>query len=268
MGSGQSGKGLSEAALVAATGVSPRKLIRLRQDGFIQILEGRHGRGQGGGTTPIEYAPSAVAAINRYNELSRTERRWRMWLEDYPVRIAPDLAKTFDRISAARQQISTLSDIERMIPGSLLKSASDLALQTIFRGLGDNDLQSLATLLVCVCLGIKLPLFDEPNPKEFQVFKYAFGLPAYWQLPPGLFDVFPYLYDQLRKAKDRHKAAGLRWHREPATDGLAYQHETSRTRIWHIPRHCGDRYPNLSRTGSKQASRVRQKQRLTIPNNG
>jgi hypothetical protein len=73
-------------------------------------------------------------------------------------------------------------------------------LRTIFRGLSDDDLRSLTTLLTCVILGIRLPMFDEPNPYPFQVFKRALGLPREWQMPPGLFDVFPYLHEQILNA--------------------------------------------------------------------
>jgi hypothetical protein len=43
-------------------------------------------------------------------------------------------------------------------------------------------------------------MFDEPNPYPFQVFKRAFGLPREWQMPPGLFDVFPHMHEQIRNA--------------------------------------------------------------------
>jgi hypothetical protein len=43
-------------------------------------------------------------------------------------------------------------------------------------------------------------VFDEPNPSPFQIFKRAFGLPKEWQLPPGLFDVFPYMHEQIKNA--------------------------------------------------------------------
>jgi hypothetical protein len=71
-------------------------------------------------------------------------------------------------------------------------------LRTIFRGLSDDDLRSLTTVVICVVLGIKLPMFDEPNPYPFQVFKRALGLPREWQMPPGLFDVFPYMHEQIK----------------------------------------------------------------------
>jgi hypothetical protein len=94
------GKRLSEAALLAATGISRRKLIRRRQQGLVLTIEPRHGLGRGRGTTPLEYPLTAVATINRDKELSQTfrnigERRWRLWLEGKPVRIAPDLADSW-----------------------------------------------------------------------------------------------------------------------------------------------------------------------------
>ena len=201
-------KRLSEAALIAATGISHRKLTRRRQQGLVPTIEPRHGLGRGRGTTPLEYPLTAVATINRDNELSQTfkdvgERRWRLWLEGKPVRIAPDLADRLGRLRVVTSEIKTLSDIETKIPASLWRPANlprGHSLRTIFRRLSDDDLHSLTTLLICVVLGIRLPTFDEPNPHPFRVFKRALGLPREWQMPPGLFDVFPYMHEQIRNA--------------------------------------------------------------------
>ena len=201
-------KRLSEAALIAATGISRRKFIRRRQQGLIPTIETRHGLGPGRGTTPIEYPLTAIATINRLNQLSQTyrnvgEQRWRMWLEGYPVRIAPDLADTLRRFKAVASKIKTLSDIETKIPARLWKPANlprGHPLRTIFRGLSDDDLRSLTTLIICVGLGIRLPMFDERNPYPFRIFKRTFGLPKEWQMPPGLFDVFPYMQQQILNA--------------------------------------------------------------------
>ena len=198
-------KRLSEAALIAATGISRRKLIRRRQQGLVPTIEPRHGLGRGRGTTALEYPLTAVATINRDKELSQTlkdlgERRWRLWLEGKPVRIAPDLADRLGRLRAVTSEIKTLSDIET-IPASLWKPINmprGHPLRTIFRGLSDNDLRSLTTLLICVVLGIRLPLFDESNLSAFRIFKRAFGLPKAWEMPPGLFDVFPYMHEQIK----------------------------------------------------------------------
>jgi hypothetical protein len=43
-------------------------------------------------------------------------------------------------------------------------------------------------------------MLDEPNPSPFKIFKRAFGLPKEWQMPPGLFDVFPYMHEQIKNA--------------------------------------------------------------------
>jgi hypothetical protein len=115
----------------------------------------------------------------------------------------PRPCRHVDKFKAVRSEIKTLSDIEKKIPASLWKPINmprGHPLRTIFRGLSDDDLRSLTTLLICVVLGIRLPLFDEPNPAAFQIFKRAFGLPKEWQMPPGLFDVFPYMHEQIRNA--------------------------------------------------------------------
>jgi hypothetical protein len=65
-------KRLSEAALIAATGISHRKLTRRRQQGLVPTIEPRHGLGRGRGTTSLEYPLTAIA-IN-LNELSQTFR--------------------------------------------------------------------------------------------------------------------------------------------------------------------------------------------------
>ena len=177
-------KRLNEAALIAATGISRRKFIRRRQQGLIPTIEPRHGLGPGRGTTPIEYPLSAIATVNRLIELSETfkdigERRWRLWLEDRAVRIAPDLADTLGRLRAVASEIKSLSDIETKILHVSVWTPPNMPrghpLRTIFRGLSDNDLRSLTTMLICVVLGIRLPVFDEPNPYAFQVFKRAVG---------------------------------------------------------------------------------------------
>jgi hypothetical protein len=147
-----------------------------------------------------------VSKINRLKELRRefkkvVEWRWRLWLEGYPVRIAPDLADTLGQLRPITSKIKTLSDIETKIPASLWRPAKmprGHPLRTIFRDLSDNDLRSLTTLLTCVNLGIRLPVFDEPNPYPFQIFKRAFGLPREWQMPPALFDVFPSMHEQIK----------------------------------------------------------------------
>ena len=201
-------KGLSEAELIAATGISQRELTRRRQQGLILAIEPRHGLGHARGSTPLEYPLTAIATINRHNELSQTikdvgERRWRLWLECYPVRIAPDLADTLGRFKAVTSEIKTLNDIETKIPANLWKPTNlprSHPLRTIFRSLTDDDLHSLTTLLICVVLGIRLPLFDEPNPYPFKIFKRAFGLPKEWRMPAGLFDVFPHMHEQIKNA--------------------------------------------------------------------
>src|ERR1700722_11614061 len=136
-------KRLSEAALVAATGISHRKLTRRRQQGLVPTIEPRHGLGRGRGTTALEYPLTAVATINRDNELSQTfrnigERRWRLWLEGEPVRIAPDLADMLGQLRAVTSEIKTLSDLETKIPVSLWRPAKlprGHPLRTIFHGL-------------------------------------------------------------------------------------------------------------------------------------
>ena len=191
-------KRLSEAELIAITGISRRELTRRRQQGLILAIEPRHGLGRGRGTTSLEYPLTAIATIKRLNELSQTfkdvgERRWRLWLEGKPVRIAPDLADTLGQFKAVRSEIKTLSDIETKIPASVWKPANmprGHPLRRILRGLSDDDLHSLTTLLICVAVGIRLPVFDEPNPSPFQIFKRAVGLPKERQMPAGFFESF------------------------------------------------------------------------------
>ena len=125
-----------------------------------------------------------------------------LWLED-SVRIAPDLADTLGRLRAITLKIKTLSEIEEKIPASLWQPASmrrGNPLRMIFRGLDRNDLRLLTTIVLCIRLGIRLPLFDEPNPYPFQIFKRAFGVPKEWQMPPGLFDVFPFAHKRILNA--------------------------------------------------------------------
>jgi hypothetical protein len=201
---------LSEHAIIAATGISRRKLVRWRQKGLIPVAAPRHGLGPGGGrgTAPLEYQPIAVDTIQRLIELRREfkeieECRWRLWCEGYPVRIAADLCDTLDRFKAVASKIKTLDDIETKIPANLWKPTNmprGDPLRVIFRDLNDDDLGAVTTMVICVVLGIRLPLFDEPNPYPFRVFKRAFGLPKDWEMVPGLLDVFPYMQEQIRNA--------------------------------------------------------------------
>jgi hypothetical protein len=197
---------LSEAALIAKTGISRRSLIRGRQQGLIPTIAPRRGLGRGRGTTPLEYPKSAIATINRLNQLRRRdveEKRWLLWLEGYPVRIGPDLADTLHRFRAVASDIKTIDDIETKIPAGLWKPANmprGNPLRVILRDLSDDDVRALVTMITCVVLGIRLPLFDEPNPYPFQIFKRAFGLPKEWQFPPGLLDAFPRMHQQIRIA--------------------------------------------------------------------
>jgi hypothetical protein len=200
--------GLSEAKLTALTGVSHRNLTRWRQQGLIQPLEPRRGLGPGRGTTRLRYSNIEVSKIRRLNELRRefkkvVEWRWRLWLEGYPVRITTDLARTLDQFRTIAPKIKTLDDVETMISDSIWRSRDvprGNPLRTIFRDLRRNELHSVTTMLICVLLGIRLPLFDEPNAYPFQIFKRAFGLPKEWEMPPGLFDVFPYMHTQIINA--------------------------------------------------------------------
>jgi hypothetical protein len=199
---------VDEPTLMALTGTSGRNLTRWRQQGLILPVEPRRGLGRGRGTTSLRYPYIAVSTIKRLNELRREfkdvgEWRWRLWLEGYPVRIAPDLAATLDQFGALISTIKTVDDIETKMSARLWKW-TDMPrgnpLRRIFRDLEQDDLGSLTTMVICVVLGIRLPLFDEPNPAPFQVFKRAFGLPTAWEMPPGLFDVFPRMRDQIQNA--------------------------------------------------------------------
>jgi hypothetical protein len=208
---------LSEAALIAQTGISCRNLTRWRQQGLIQPLGPRRGLGHGRGTTPLRYSSVEVSKINRLKELRREfkkvgEWRWHLWLDGYPVRIAPDLAETLERLSGLASKIKTLDEVETVIFDSIWKPADmprDNPLRTIFRDLRRNELHSVTTMLICVLLGIRLPLFDEPNGYSFQIFKRAFGLPKDWEMPPGLFDVFPYMHKQIINALSQATAEEL-----------------------------------------------------------
>jgi hypothetical protein len=202
-------KRLSEAELIALTGVSRRNLTRWRQQGLVEPVEARRGRGPGGGrgTKRLEYWDVEVPKINRLKEFKREfkkviEWRWRLWLYGDHVRIARDLAGVLKRFRTLASKIKNLDDIETKIT-AIFRKPTDAPrgnpLRVIFRDLSRNDLRSLTTMLICIVLGIRLPLFDEPNPRPFQIFKRAFGLPKEWQMPPGLFNVFPRMLEQVIK---------------------------------------------------------------------
>jgi hypothetical protein len=198
-----------EEELIAATGISHRSLTRWRQQGLIPTIRGRHGRGPRGGrgTTGLRYPAVAVKIIHRIYELQKEykgveEWRWCLWIERYPVRIGPDLAGMLRQFKRLTSKIKTLDDIETKILPRLKPAYMPRGhpLRLIFRDLSEEDLRAMTTLVFCVVLGIKLPLFDEPDPYPFRVFKRAFGLPTKLQFPPGLFAVLPFLYEQICNA--------------------------------------------------------------------
>src|SRR5262249_47676546 len=98
----------------------------LSQQGLIQAVEPRYGRGYRRGTTRLLYSKVEVSKIKRLKELRRESKTvvewgWRVWLDGYPVRIAPDLADTLDRFRPLASKIKTLDDIETEISASLWK---------------------------------------------------------------------------------------------------------------------------------------------------
>jgi hypothetical protein len=199
---------LDEATLLARTGIYRRTLTRWRQQGLVLPAEPRHGRGPGLGTTPLRYLTSEVAKIHRLKQLRRefkkvSEWRWRLWLESYSVRIGPDLVNALSRFQILASRIKTLHDIETRISACLPNSA-DLPRgnpsRAIFDGLARREQRSLVTMVFCILLGVRLPLFDERNPPPFKVFKRVFGLPEDWEMPPGLFDIFPHMHRQILNA--------------------------------------------------------------------
>ncbi len=207
-------KRLSEAALLALTGISHRNLTRRRQQRLVKAVEPRRGRGHGGGrgTTPLEYSSAEVPKIEDLKRWRRKfknsiEWRWRLSRDGHDVGIAPDLAETLketlnwlrEALKREALKIETPADVDA-ITACLWKPADmprGNPLRKIFKGLNPKEARDLLTMLFCVVLGIRLPLFDEPNPYPFQVFKRVFGLPKEWQMPPGLFDVFPNMHDQI-----------------------------------------------------------------------
>lgn len=205
---------LTEVEVLTATGCSRRTLRRLRKRGIVQIVARRYGRGRGRGKDRFEYLPSTIETIRRLNELKQRFRRiedcrWRLCGENHPVRIAPDLARTLSRIEPLTLKIRSLEDIEtKLVP--LLEPALELALKhadsysyplaVFFRRLDKDELRAVVTMLCAFVLGIRLPLFDEPNPPAFQAFKRLLRLPKEWQLPPQLFEALPHVQDQLCEA--------------------------------------------------------------------
>jgi hypothetical protein len=99
------------------------------------------------------------------------------------------------------RKIKTFDEVEKAISYSIWKP-TDMPrgnpLRGILRGLSQSELRSVATMLFCVLLGIRLPLFDEPNPSPFQIFKRTFRLPKEWRMPLGLFEFFPYMHEQIK----------------------------------------------------------------------
>lgn len=117
------------------------------------------------------------------------------------MRIARDFADTLGKLTAVRSKIKRRSTTSRPRSPSARGKPTNLPrghpLRMICRGPSDDDLRSLMTMVICVGLGIGLPMFDEPNSHPFQVFKRALGLPGKSQMPSSLFDVFPYMFEEI-----------------------------------------------------------------------
>src|SRR5262249_18481961 len=124
---------LTEAEVITATGCSRRTLRRLRKREIVQIVARRYGRGRGRGKDRFEYLPSTIQTIRRLDELQHRFRkiedwRWRLWCENHPVWIAPDLARSLRLIEPLTQKIRSLEDIEtKLVP--LLEPMLELALK-------------------------------------------------------------------------------------------------------------------------------------------
>jgi hypothetical protein len=199
---------LDEATLLALAGISHRNLTRWRQQGLVLPVEPRRGLGPPFGSTPLRYPTAEVAKIGRLLELRQQFKRvfdwrWVLWLENHRVRVAPDLAGALKRFEDSTSRIRTLHDIETRIL-DYIPDPVDLPrgdpLRLIFHGLARHDRRSLMTMILCILLGVRLPLLDERNPAPFRVFKRAFGFPDDWELPPDLFDVFPRAHRQVLDA--------------------------------------------------------------------
>ena len=209
---------LSEATLLARTGVSRRSLTRYRQQGLILPSEPRRGLGRGPGSSGLQYSHTALSTAKRLEELKPEfkkvfERRWRLWLEEHPVRIAVDLADTLKSISRRMSKIKTFAELEGKIYANL-PMVTELPrgnpLRTIYHGLSRRDAHSLTTMCFCILLGIRLPLFDEPDPHPFKIYKRLFGLPNDWKMPAALFDIFPILHEQITNALGKASPEDLR----------------------------------------------------------
>jgi hypothetical protein len=205
---GSQSESLTAAQICAETGISARTFVRRREDGLVQIVSRSRGLGPRRGKTAYKYSPASIATLRRFEQLHEgikdiEECRWQLWcVENHKVQIAPHLAKTLDECRILTTEIKDLEDMTtKLIP--LLKPAympRGNPLRVIFRGESDEDLHEVMIFLLCFVLGIRLQLFDEPNPAPFRKFKRVAGLPENWQLPPGIFELFPYLYEQSRNA--------------------------------------------------------------------
>jgi hypothetical protein len=191
------------------TRVSHREFVRLRQEGFILIATQRTGLGKDGGrgTRQLKYKPDNIRLLLLYKALhgrfkKKDECRWRLWCDEgLPVRMGRDLADTLDQSKEVIKTIKSADDIvTKLIPW--LKPAyahmpRSNPLRVICRKINEDELRSLTIMIASVVLGIKQPLFDEPNPYALKVLRRVFGLSEEFKLPPNFFDIFPDMHGQL-----------------------------------------------------------------------
>jgi len=179
---------LSEAELVAATGISARNLTRWRGQGLIprpKVIR------LGAAGTASSYPPISVPMIKRLYELQREARDvdawiWGLWLDDhdFPADIRCWAVTT---LAAAKDSIAPINDVDHLetavaaIPLAGRKSPLRRIYARVRR---PSDRSSLIVWSLAVGIGITPPasLYDRSQP-VFQTLKKATGLPKRERLP-------------------------------------------------------------------------------------
>lgn len=182
---------LTDREIVAETGVSPRRLTWLRQNGLIPSPR-RRSRGLHKGTLSL-YPPVTVAMIRRLDGLAAEWRDadewlWRLWLEGYPIEIGKRLAAKIGETAELFAGIDSPEKLDTLLTTARARRsrkrnfvpARESAGRIIYNRVRQPAAwHSLLYSTVAIALGIGA----NGDGNWFETVKRALKLPADWPAP-------------------------------------------------------------------------------------
>lgn len=179
---------LSEAELIAATGISRRNLIRWRGQGLVpkpKVVR------LGAAGTASYYPPIAMPMILRLYELQRDTRDvdawiWGLWLDDrdFPADIRAWTIATLGSAQQIKNQIEDFDALESAVLAMPKPGRNNPVRRMHARVRTTSDRASLMIWSIAVAIGMTPPasLYDRSQP-VFRTLKKTLGLPKTERLP-------------------------------------------------------------------------------------